>query len=85
MVFENGLETMRQVANSGSFTGAARALGISGAAVSRQIKALESRLGSLSGYSHLHKPGSAKNPVNYSYVSFILSFPIFYLIGLRGI
>ena len=45
MVFENGLETMRQVANSGSFTGAARALGISGAAVSRQIKALESRLG----------------------------------------
>ena len=45
MVFENGLETMRQVANSGSFTGAARALGISGAAVSRQIKALEARLG----------------------------------------
>ena len=45
--------------------------GFCGVAKSENLpKAMESWLGRLSGYSHLHKPGSAKNPVNYSYVSF---------------
>ena len=45
--------------------------GFCGVAKSENLpKTMESRLGTLSAYTHLHKPGSAKNPVNYSYVSF---------------
>ena len=38
-------EVLIKVSQTGSFTGAAKALGISGAAVSKQIKSLEDRLG----------------------------------------
>ena len=44
MIFDNGFEVIREVAKTGSFTVAARNLGVSGAAVSRQVKAVEQRL-----------------------------------------
>ena len=45
MIFSNGFEMMREVALHSSFTKAAAALGVSGAAISKQVKALEQRLG----------------------------------------
>lgn len=45
MIFESGFEAVREVAKQGSFTNAARVLGITGPAVSRQVKSLEERLG----------------------------------------
>ena len=45
MIFSNGYEMVREVANHGSFSTAATALGISGPAVSKQVKSLEQRLG----------------------------------------
>lgn len=44
MIFETGFETMRAVAENSSFTKAARQLGVTGPAVSKQIKQLEERL-----------------------------------------
>ena len=44
MIFESGFETMRAVAENSSFTKAARQLGVTGPAVSKQIKQLEERL-----------------------------------------
>ena len=44
MIFETGFETMRAVAENSSFTRAAQQLGITGPAVSKQIKQLEERL-----------------------------------------
>ena len=44
MIFETGFETMRSVAENSSFTRAAQQLGITGPAVSKQIKQLEERL-----------------------------------------
>ena len=45
MIYSSGIEMVREVANQGSFTNAANALGVSGAAVSRQVKSLEQKLG----------------------------------------
>ena len=45
MIFNPAVETFREVVRHGSFTAAASALGISGAAASKQIKLLEERLG----------------------------------------
>ena len=45
MRFDKRFEVLIKVAQIGSFTGAANELGISGAAVSKQIKFLEDRLG----------------------------------------
>ena len=47
MLFSNGYEMVREVANHGSFSKAASALGISGPAVSKQVKSLEQKLGLL--------------------------------------
>ena len=47
MIFANGYEMVREVAKHQSFTKAANALGVSSAAVSRQVKSLEQRLGLL--------------------------------------
>ena len=44
MIFETGFETMRAVAENSSFTRAAQQLGVTGPAVSKQIKQLEERL-----------------------------------------
>ena len=44
MIFETGFETMRAVAENSSFTKAAQQLGVTGPAVSKQIKQLEERL-----------------------------------------
>jgi DNA-binding transcriptional LysR family regulator len=44
MIFQNGFDAMIKVAQNKSFTKAASELGISGAAVSKQIKILEDRL-----------------------------------------
>lgn len=45
MIFNSSIETFLEVVRRGSFTAAASSLGISGAAVSKQIKLLEERLG----------------------------------------
>ena len=45
MIFDTGFEAVREVAKQGSFKNAARMLGITGPAVSRQVKSLEERLG----------------------------------------
>ena len=45
MIFNPAVETFREVVRHGSFTAAASALGISGAATSKQIKLLEEKLG----------------------------------------
>lgn len=45
MIFNPAVETFREVVRRGSFTAAARGLGISGAAASKQIKQLEENLG----------------------------------------
>jgi DNA-binding transcriptional LysR family regulator len=45
MLFDNRFEVFVKVSQTGSFTGAANELGISGAAVSKQIKSLEDRIG----------------------------------------
>jgi len=45
MIFNPAVETFREVVRHCSFTAAASALGISGAAASKQIKLLEERLG----------------------------------------
>ena len=47
MIFANGYEMVREVAKHQSFTKAANTLGVSSAAVSRQVKSLEQRLGLL--------------------------------------
>ena len=44
MIFQNGFDVMMEVARNKSFTKAASKLGVSGAAVSKQIKILEGRL-----------------------------------------
>jgi DNA-binding transcriptional LysR family regulator len=44
MIFQNGFDAMIKVARNKSFTKAASELGVSGAAVSKQIKILEDRL-----------------------------------------
>ncbi|MDC0139452.1 LysR family transcriptional regulator [Hyphomicrobiales bacterium] len=44
MIFQNGFDVMIKVARNKSFTKAASELGVSGAAVSKQIKILEDRL-----------------------------------------
>ena len=45
LLFDNRFEVLIKVSKTGSFTQAANELGISGAAVSKQIKSLEDRLG----------------------------------------
>tara|TARA_B100000965_G_scaffold395554_1_gene409240 strand:- start:648 stop:1550 length:903 start_codon:yes stop_codon:yes gene_type:complete len=45
MIFDNRIRILQEVAKAASFTEAAKKLGISGAAVSRQIKSLEDHLG----------------------------------------
>ena len=45
MIFSTGYEMVREVANQGSFSKAANSLGVSGPAVSKQVKSLEERLG----------------------------------------
>ena len=45
MIFSTGYEMVREVANQGSFSKAANSLGVSGPAVSKQVKSLEQRLG----------------------------------------
>ena len=47
MIYSNGFEMFREVAKHQSFTKAANALDVSSAAVSRQVKSLEQRLGLL--------------------------------------
>ena len=44
MLYHPGFEALREVARQGSFIKAARILGISGPAISKQIKNLEARL-----------------------------------------
>ena len=44
MIFQNSFDIMMEVSKHKSFTKAASKLGISGAAVSKQIKILEDRL-----------------------------------------
>ena len=44
MLYSSGIDVFCAVVRQGSFIGAARELGISGAAVSKQIKRLEQRL-----------------------------------------
>ena len=44
MLYSSGVDVFRAVVRQGSFVGAAQELGISGAAVSKQIKRLEQRL-----------------------------------------
>jgi DNA-binding transcriptional LysR family regulator len=47
MIYSNGFEMFREVAKHQSFTKAADELDVSSAAVSRQVKSLEQRLGLL--------------------------------------
>ena len=47
MVLSTNFKTLLEVAGQGSFVGASQALGISAAAVSKQIKKLEEQLGFL--------------------------------------
>ena len=56
MIYAGGFEMAREVANHGSFTKAADALGVSAAAVSKQIKALEQRLGLVLFHSSIVAP-----------------------------